>query len=142
MQNPQTQQKPRKGNTTSQAFNDVLSSLLAVVEKLIRDFSALVLVFIFILFILAFLLFRAINNDYTFSVIITFLFMFLSLGLYFKEKSIVSAIIAFSVGIFTAFTVTWNDSTFTIFIISFILLFVIFFLIEYVRSAAHVEGKI
>ncbi len=142
MQTPQAQQQPRKGNTTSQAFNDVLSSLLGVLEKLIRDFSPSVIVFIFVLFILIFLLFRAINSDYTYSVVVTFIFMFLSLGLYFKEKSILNAIIAFSVGIFTAFTVTWNGSTFTIFVLSFILLFVILFLLECVRRAANVEEKL
>jgi len=142
MQTPQAQQKPRKGNTTSQAFNDVLSSLLGVLEKLIQDFSALVIVFIFVLFILVFLLLRTINSDYTYSVIVTFIFMFLSLGLYIKDKSILNAIVAFSVGIFTAFTVTWNGSTFTIFVISFILLFVILFLLECVRRAANVEEKL
>ena len=40
-------QKPRKDDNTSQAFNDVLKSLLAVLDKLIRDFSALVVIFIF-----------------------------------------------------------------------------------------------
>jgi hypothetical protein len=42
-------QKPNKGDTTSQAFNDAARSLLAVLDKLIRDFSALVGIFIFVL---------------------------------------------------------------------------------------------
>lgn len=135
-------QKPSKDNTTSQAFNDVVRSLLAVLDKLIRDFSALVIVFIFVLLTSVYLLLRAINLDYTYPLSVTFLFMLLSLGLYFKDKSFLSAIIAFSLGIFTAFTVTWNGSTFTIFVISFSLLFVLLFLIVCIRLAANVEEKL
>ncbi len=135
-------QKPRKDDNTSQAFNDVLKSLLAVLDKLIRDFSALVVIFIFVLLTSVYLILRAINSDYTYSLSITFLFMFLSLGLYFKDKSLLNAIIAFSLGIFTAFTVTWNGATFSIFVISFSLLFVILFLIKCIRDAANVEEKL
>ncbi len=135
-------QKLRKGNTTPQAFNDVLRSLLSLLDKLYKDFSALVIMFIFILLISVYLILRAINSDYTYSLSVTFLFMFFSLGLYFKDKSFLSAIITFSLGIFTAFTVTWNGSTFTIFVISFSLLLVILFLLECIRTAANIEEKL
>ncbi len=141
MQAPQAQ-KPNKGDTTSQAFNDVVRSLLAVLDKLIRDFSALVVIFIFVLLTSVYLILRAINSDYTYSLSVTFLFMFLSLGLYFKDKSFLNPIIAFSLGIFTAFTVTWNGSTFSIFVISFSLLFIILFLFECIRAAANVDEKL
>src|SRR5437667_5488384 len=135
-------QKPSKGDSTSQAFNDVVKSLLSLLDKLIRDFSALVIIFIFVLFISVFLLLRAINSDYTYSLSVAFLFLFLSFCLYFKDKSILNAIIAFSLGIFTAFTVTWNGSTFSIFVICFGLLFTILFLIICIRAAADVEEKL
>src|SRR5438876_5933977 len=135
-------QKPSKGNTTPQAFNDVVRSLLSLLDKLYKDFSALVIIFIFVLFISVYLLLRSINRDYTYSLSVTFLFLFLSLGLYFKDKSFLSAIVAFSLGIFTAFTVTWNGSTFSIFVISFSLLFVILFLFECIRAAANVEEQL
>ncbi len=141
MQTPQAQQ-PRKDDSTSQAFNDVLKSFLAVFDSLIRDFSALVVIFIFILLLSVFLILRAITRDYTYPLSITFIFMLLSLGLYFKDKSILSAIIAFSLGNFTAFTVPWNGSTFSIFVISFILLLVSLFLFECVRRAANVQEKL
>jgi hypothetical protein len=132
---------PNKDDGTSQAFNDVLKSLVSVIGKLITQFPALVGVFILALSISVYLILRAINSDYTYSLTITFLFMFLSFGLYFKDKSILNAIIAFSLGIFTAFTVPWNSSTFTIFVICFVLLFIILFLIHCIRLAADVEEK-
>ncbi len=135
-------QKPIKSNTTPQAFNEVVRSLLSLLDKLLKDFSALVIVFIFALFISVYLLLRAINSDYTYSLSVTFLFLFLSLGLYFKEKSFLTTIIAFTLGIFTAFTVIWNGSTFSIFVISFSLLFVILFLFKCVQAAASVEEKL
>jgi len=101
-------QKPRKGNTTPRAFNDVLRSSLSLLDKLYKDFSALLIIFIFVLLISVYIILRAINLDYAYPLTVTFIFMLLSLGLYFKDKSILNAIIAFSLGIFTAFTVTWN----------------------------------
>jgi len=135
-------QKPSKGDSTSQAFNDVVKSLLSLLDKLIRDFPALVIIFIFVLFISVFLLLRAINSYYTYSLFVTFLFMLLSFCLYFKDKSILNAIIAFSLGIFTAFAVTWNGSMFSIFMICFGLLFIILFLIICIRTAADIEEKL
>lgn len=134
-------QKPHKGNDTSQAFNDVVRSLLSLLEKLVRNFSAMVGVFIFVLFISVYLILRTINSDYTYSLTITFLFLFFSYCLYFKDKSILNAIIAFSVGIFTAFAVTWNSTTFTIFAICSGLLFIALFLTNCIRLAADVEEK-
>jgi hypothetical protein len=141
MQKPQTQ-KPSKGNSTPQAFHDLVRSLLSLLVKLYTDSPALVIIFIFVVFISVYLLLKAINSNYTYSLSVTFLFMFLSLGLYFKDKSFLSAIVAFSLGIFTAFTVTWNSSTFSIFVFSFFLLFVILFLLECIRLAANVEEKL
>lgn len=132
-------QKPQKGDGTSQAFNDLVKSLLSLLEKLVRDFSAMVVVFIFVLFISVYLILRAIVSDYTYSLTITFLFLFFSYCLYFKDKSILNAIIAFSVGIFTAFTVTWNSTTFTIFVICSVLLSIALFLTNCIRLAADVE---
>ncbi len=141
MQKPQAQKTNKEDSSTSQAFNDLVTSLLSLLDKLIRDFSALVGIFIFVLFFSVYLVLREINSDYTYSLSVTFLFMFLSFCLYFKDKSFLNAIIAFSVGIFTAFTVTWNSSTFSIFVISFSLLFIILFLITCIRAAAGVEEK-
>jgi len=135
-------QKPRKGNTTPRAFNDVLRSSLSLLDKLYKDFSALLIIFIFVLLISVYIILRAINLDYAYPLTVTFIFMLLSLGLYFKDKSILNAIIAFSLGIFTAFTVTWNGSTFTIFVISFGLLFITMFLLKCVADAANVEEKL
>lgn len=134
-------QKPNKDDSTSQDFNDVVKSLLSLLEKLITTFPAIVGIFIFALFISVYLVLREINSDYTYSLSITFLFLLLSCCLYFKDKSFINAIIAFSIGIFTAFTVTWNSSTFSIFVISFSLLFIILFLIICIRAAADVEEK-
>src|SRR5258708_4040859 len=141
MQKPQAQKTNKEDSSTSQAFNDLVTSLLSLLDKLIRDFSALVGIFIFVLFFSVYLVLREINSDFTYSLSVTFLFMFLCFCLYFKDKSFLNAIIAFSVGIFTAFTVTWNSSTFSIFVISFSLLFIILFLITCIRAAAGVEEK-
>ncbi len=134
-------QKPHKSDGTSQAFNDLVKSLLSLLEKIVRDFSGMVGVFIFALFISVYLILRAINSDYTYSLTITFLFLFFSYCLYFKDKSILNAIIAFSVGIFTAFAVTWNSTTFTIFVICSGLLSIALFLTNCIRLAADVEEK-
>src|SRR5207253_3384654 len=115
---------------------------LSLLAKTVRDFSPLVGVFIFVLLISVYLILRAINIENTYSLTVTFLFMFLSLGLYFKDKSILNAIIAFSLGIFTAFTVTWNGSTLSIFLISFSLLVAILFLFDSIRRAANAEEKL
>ena len=136
MQKSQSQ-KPSKGNTIPQAFNDLVRSLLSLLVKLYQDFPALVVIIIFVLFISVYLLLRAINSDYIYSLSVTFLFMFLSLGLYFKEKSFLSAIVAFSLGIFTAFTVTWNGSTFSIFVFSFFPLSVILLFFEFIRTPSR-----
>lgn len=141
MQKSQSQ-KPSKDNTTPQAFNDVVRSFLSLLDKLYKDHSALVVIFIFVLLISVYLLLRAINSDYTYSLSVTFLFICLSLGLFLKDKSFLSAIVTFSLGIFTAFTVTWNASTFSIFVISFSVIFVILFLFVCIRAAANVEEKL
>src|SRR5438067_11673556 len=96
-------QKPHKGDSTSQAFNDVVKSILSLLEKLVKEFPALVGIFIFVLFISVYLVLREINSDYTYSLSVTFLFLLLSYCLYFKDKSFLNAIIAFTLGIFTAF---------------------------------------
>ena len=134
-------QKPNKGDDTSQAFNDLVKSLLSLLEKLVRNFSSMVVVFIFVLFIGIYIILRAINSNYTYSLTITFLFLFFSYCLYYKDKSILNAIIAFSLGIFTAFTVTWNSTTFTIFMICSVLLFIALFLTHSIGLAAEVEEK-
>jgi len=134
-------QKPNKDDSIPQAFNDVLKSLFSVLEKLMRDFPALIVIFFFTLFISVYLILRAVNSDYTYSLSITFLFLFFSYCLYFKDKSILNAIIAFSVGIFTAFAVTWNGTTFTLFMICSGLLSIALFLTNCIRLAADVEEK-
>jgi len=134
-------QKPHKDDSIPQAFNDVLKSLLAVVDKLMKEFPAIVVVFVFVLFISVYLILRAVNSEYTYSLSITFLFLFFSYCLYFKDKSILNAIIAFSVGIFTAFAVTWNGTTFTIFVICSVLLSIALFLTNCIRLAADVQEK-
>jgi hypothetical protein len=141
MQKPQVQ-KTRKVNDTSQAFNDVLKSLLVVLEKLFKDNPALVIISIFVFFISVFLIIRAINLAYTYSLAITFLFIFLSCCLYFKDKNFWNGILTFSLGIFTAFAVTWNGSNFTIFLISFTMLFIILLVFVCISSAAKVEEKL
>ncbi len=83
-------------DNTSQHFNDALRALLNVVNKLYRDHPSLVIVFIFLSLMSFYFLFRAINNNYIYSLIVTLLFMFLSICLYIKDKNSLNAI--FSLG--------------------------------------------
>ena len=134
--------QPRKSDNTSQHFNDVLRALLNVVDKLYRDHPSLVIIVIFLSLISCYFLFRVINNNYIYSLVVTFLFMLLSICLYIKDKSSLNSIFSFSLGIFTAFTVTWNGPTFSIFFISFIILIIGIFFIASVRAAATVEERL
>jgi len=139
---PSQTQKTTKGDSPSQAFNDLLKSLKNVLAELFRVNPSLVITFIFILLICCFVLFRAINSNYLYSLFVTFLFIFLSVCLYIKEKSSLTAIFSFSLGIFTAFTVTWNGSSFSIFFISFIILVIGILFIAAIRAAADEQEKL
>jgi hypothetical protein len=70
MQKPQTQQM-NKANSSSQPFNDLLKSLLAVLDKLFKDNPAVVILCIFILLICCYTFFRTININYTYSLVAT-----------------------------------------------------------------------
>ena len=61
MQNPQTQ-KPHKADGSSQIFNDLVQSLRNAFSKLYRDNASLVIVFVFIVLICCYIIFRAINS--------------------------------------------------------------------------------
>ena len=76
-----------------------------------------------------------------YSVVVTFLFVFLSICLYVKEKNTLNSIFSFSLGIFTAFAVVWNGPTFSIFFISFIILLIGIFFIASIRESANVQEK-
>src|SRR5258708_910476 len=122
-------QEPVKDDTISKLFNNTMGAFKAVVQKLYRDHPSLVLSFIFFLLICVYFLFKVINNSYVYSVVVTFLFVLLSICLYVKEKNTLNSIFSFSLGIFTAFTITWNGPTFSIFFINFIILVIgIFFI--------------
>ncbi len=135
-------QKTKKDDTSAQIFKDLLKSLGAVFEKLYKEHSSLVILIIFILLLCGFVLFRTIDISYLYSLFVTFLFIFLSICLYIKEKSSLNAIFAFSLGIFTAFTVAWNGSTFSIFFVSFIVLIIGMFFVASIRVAADEEEKL
>jgi len=141
MQNPQTQ-KTHKGDGSSQIFNDLLKSLRNAFSTLYRDNAPLVIVFIFIVLICCYTVFRAISSGYIYSLIITLLFTFLSICLYIKEKSSLTAIFSFSLGIFTAFTVPWNGSTFSIFFIGFTILVISILFIASVIAAGNEEERL
>lgn len=132
-------QKTSKNDDTPQVFNDLLKSLGAVFSKLYKEHSALVILTIFIFLTCGFLLFRTVNISYLYSLFVTSLFIILAIGIYVKEKSFLSSIVAFSLGTFTAFTVTWNGSTFSIFFVSFIVLVIFIFFIASVQAAAKEE---
>ena len=135
-------QKTTKSNTTSQHFNDVVKSLAVTLEKLYTSNPTLVIFFIFFLLICFYLIVRAINVDYIYSLVVTFLFVFLSICLYIKEKNSLGSLLSFSLGIFTAFTVPWNGATFSIFFISFTILIIFIFFIAAIRAAAKVEERL
>jgi len=130
-----------KEDTISKLFNNTMGAFKAVIKQLYRDHPSLVLFFIFFLLICVYFLFKAINNSYAYSVVVTLLFVFLSICLYGREKNTLNSIFSFSLGIFTAFTVTWNGPTFSIFFISFIILLLGIFFITSIRAAANVEEK-
>lgn len=135
-------QQTNKNDNSPQVFNDLLKSLGAVLGKLYKEHSASVILLVFIFLTCSFLLFRTVNVDYLYSLFVTFLFILLSASLYIKEKSSLSAITSFILGIFTAFTVPWNGSTFSIFFVSFILLITFIFFIAAVRAAADQEERL
>ena len=131
-----------KGDNTSQHFNDALRALLNVVNKLYRDNPPLVIIVIYLSLMSFYILFKAINNTYIYSLVVTLLFMFLSICLYTKDKNSLNSIFSFSLGIFTAFTVAWNGPTFSIFFISFIILLIGILFIASIRAAATVEERL
>ncbi len=133
---------PAKGDNTPQHFNDTLRVLLNVVNKLYRDNPPLVIIVTFLSLMSFYILFKAINNTYIYSLVVTLLFMFLSICLYIKDKNSLNSIFSFSLGIFTAFTVMWNGSTFSIFFISFIILLIGILFIASIRAAATVEERL
>lgn len=133
---------PAKGDNTPQHFNDALRALLNVVNKLYRDNPPLVIIVIFLSLMSFYILFKAINNTYIYSLVVTLLFMFLSICLYIKDKNSLNSIFSFSLGIFTAFTVMWNGPTFSIFFISFIILLIGILFIASIRAAAIVEERL
>src|SRR6266852_4715398 len=115
-------QKPVKDDTVSQHFNDVVRKLIVVLDTLYKNNPVLVIIVVFILLFCFYVLSRTIDISYIYSLIVTFLFIFLSVCLYIKDKNSLNSMFSFSLGIFTAFTVPWNGSTFSIFFISFIIL--------------------
>lgn len=135
-QQHRTQQNNKEDN---KAFNDALKSLGVVLSKLYKDHASLIVLLAFIILFCVFILIRTVDISYLYSIFVTSLFIFLSIGSYVKEKSSLISITSFSLGIFTAFTVTWNGSTFSIFFVSFIILVVSIFLIAAVRLAATKE---
>ncbi len=135
-------QKAAQGDGSSQVFNDIVKSFGNVLTTLFRNSPSLVIVFVFIILICLFILFRVINSNYLYSLFVTILFIFLSVCLYIKEKSSLTAIFSFSLGIFTAFTVAWNASTFSIFCISFIMLIIGIFFIAAIQLAANEEERL
>ena len=92
----------------SQHFNDVLKSLAVTLDTLYKNNAQLVISIIFFVLICLFVLFRAINISYIYSLVVTFLFILLSIRLYIKDKNSLNSMFTFSLGIFTAFTVTRN----------------------------------
>lgn len=135
----QSQTQQTNNDDSPKIFNDVLKSLGAVLSKLYEDHSTAIIVFTFIILLCIFLLFRTINVSYLYSIFVTSLFILFSIGSYIKEKSFLIAITSFSLGLFTAFTVTWNGSTFSIFFVSFIILIVGIFLVAAIKGAATKE---
>lgn len=138
--NSQTQEAVTD-DTIPRVFNNTMGAFKAVVKKLYREQPSLVLFLIFFLLICVYFLFKAINNNYVYSVVVTLLFVFLSICLYVKEKNTLNSIFSFSLGIFTAFAVIWNGSTFSIFFISFVILLIGIFFIASIRAAGNVEEK-
>ncbi len=132
---------PVKEDTVSRHFNNVLKSLLVVLDKLYKLNAPLVLFLLFFFLICFYFLFRAINSTYVYSLVVTLLFILLSISLYIKDKNSLNSIFSFSLGIFTAFTVTWNAATFSIFFIGFIMLVISIFFIASIRAAAKVEER-
>lgn len=141
-QSQSQQQQASEGDKSSQPFNDVLKSTGEALKALFRLIPGVVITVMFILLICSFLIFRSIDSSYIYSAFVTFLFMFLSICLYITEKKSLNAIFSFSLGIFTAFTVPWNGSTFTIFFVSFIILVTGIFFIVAIRMAANEEQNL
>ena len=137
---PQTQE-PLKDDTIPQLFNNTMGAFKAAVKKLYREHPLLVLFSIFFILICMYFLFTAIDINYVYSVVVTFLFVFLSICLYVKEKNTLNSIFSFSLGIFTAFAVVWNGATFSIFFLSFIILLIGIFFIAIIRASGNVEEK-
>lgn len=135
-------QKPIKDDTLSQHFKDVVGSFLAAIKQLYRDHPALVTIFLFLVLFSIYAIAKAININYIYSLFVTLLFVFLSICLYIKDRSSLSAIFSFSLGIFTAFTVTWNGQTFSIFFVCFIILLIGIFFVASIVAAANAQEKL
>lgn len=135
----QSQTQQTNNDDSPKVFNDALKSLGAVLSKLYEDHSTAIIVFAFIILLSVFILFRTVDISYLYSIFVASIFILFSIGSYIKEKSFIIAITSFSLGLFTAFTVTWNGSTFSIFFVSFIILVVGIFLIAAIKGAANKE---
>jgi hypothetical protein len=141
-QHSRPQQQTSTSDNSSQPFNDVVKSLGEVLKGLFSLIPSVVVTVVFIFLICVFLLFRAIDVSYLYSAFVTLLFILLSICLYITEKKSLNAFFSFSLGIFTAFTVPWNGSTFTIFFVSFVILVIGIFFIASIRMAAKEQERL
>ena len=142
-QHPRSQQQQTStSDNSSRPFNDVVKSLGEALKGLFSLNPSVVVTVVFIFLFCVFLLFRAIDVSYLYSAFVTLLFILLSICLYITEKKSLNAIFSFSLGIFTAFTVSWNGSTFAIFFVSFIILVIGIFFIAAIRMAAKEQERL
>lgn len=122
-----------------QSFNAAITQLRVLLEKVYIDHKGVVNAFIFFSLLSLFLLIRDLNSETLFSFSILFLFLLLSISLYFKEQNIIGTLITFSLGAFTAFTVSWTISIFSIFIIFFLLFLFLLVIMSSIKLAAKIE---
>lgn len=71
--------------------------------------------------------------------VLCLLILFVSIGVYVKNKSISETTLSFMIGILTVFTIDWSKSDFTLFIVIYLCFNILIFLIGSVRLASKQE---
>lgn len=121
--------------TTLVEFKNTLKALFELTNNLAAVLTVLLLYLLNVVI-------TAIDAGLVYTVTVALLFMLLAIALYGKSNNAAEALLSFSVGIFTAFTIEWDAPRFSIFLISFAVLSASIIIIKSIQLAANVQDNI
>jgi len=117
----------------------IIKQLWNLLYKIYVDNRGTVALVILVVVALIFMIVRWINLELVYTLLVGLLFLMLSLCLYVRGKRVLDSLFSFSLGVFAAFAVNWNTSSFFIFLVLFFILVPFLFLISSIKVASSVE---